>query len=444
VGWSGGQASRRLRVLVVAESANPEQTSVALIGWALSRALLEHVDAHVVTHVRNREALQRAGWTEGNEFTTIDPGIVENPINRFGEIVRKIAHLGWTWTTALSTLSYYYFEHLAWRRFGDRLRSGEFDIVHRITPLSPVTPSLIMARNCQKAGVPFVWGPANGGVAWPKEFRDALRREGEWLSYIRGSHRLLPGYALTRTAAAALIAGSASAWDQLKGHHERCVYLPENAIDPDRFCVTERAPAEGPLRVAFVGRLVPYKGADMLIEAAAPLVRAGKVTIDIIGDGPEMASLRRQVRESELCDGVALPGWIDHRELAKRLARSQVLAFPSVREFGGGVVLEAMALGLAPVVMDYAGPAELVTAETGFRVAIGPRAATVAAFRGVLAELAASPERARAVGEKARCRVYKLFTWDVKARQIVEVYRWVMGERGKPDFGMPLLDDSAA
>ena len=49
---------------------------------------------------------------------------------------------GWTTLAAVSTLSYYYFEHLVWKRFGGRIESGEFNIVHRLTPLSPSTPSI--------------------------------------------------------------------------------------------------------------------------------------------------------------------------------------------------------------------------------------------------------------------------------------------------------------
>lgn len=431
----------RLRVLVIAESANPEWSSVSLEGWSLSRALRDHVDAHVVTHVRNREALERAGWREGREYTSLDPGTVEVPLNRFGAMVRKVANLGWTFTTVLGTFSYYYLEHLVWQCFAGAIRSGEFDLVHRINPVSPTTPGLIVGH-CQRAQVPFLWGPINGGVPWPKEFRDALRREGEWLSHLRAGHRLLPGYDRIRRNAAALIAGSVNVWEQLSDHLERSVYVPENAIEPDRFAVPEpRHEQSGPLRVVFVGRLVPYKGADMLIDAVAPLVRAGQAVVDIIGDGQEMAPLRRQIDALQIAHGVTLPGWLDHRVVAKRLANSQVFAFPSIREFGGGVVLEAMALGLVPVVVNNGGPGELVTDETGFRVPLGSRETIVTAFRQILGELAVAPDRRRAIGERARRRVYAQFTWEVKARQIVEVYRWVLGQRDKPDFGMPLPDE---
>ena len=156
--------------------------------------------------------------------------------------------------------------------------------------------------------------------------------------------------------------------------------------------------------MAFVGRLVPYKGADMLVEAAAPLVRSGRVVLDIVGDEPEMPALRQQTACLGLEHAVGLDGWVNHRTLAPRLAQSQVFAFPSVREFGGGAVLEAMALGLAPVVVDYAGPGELVTDETGFRIPMGPRASVVARLHEVLAELARHPERATALGQRARSR----------------------------------------
>jgi hypothetical protein len=83
------------------------------------------------------------------------------------------------------------------------LRAGEFSLVHRLTPLSPTLPSLLASR-CKEIGVPFVWGPINGGVPWPAAFDRERRREREWLSYVRGAYRYLPGYrASTRRCAAA-------------------------------------------------------------------------------------------------------------------------------------------------------------------------------------------------------------------------------------------------
>ncbi|AKU89840.1 glycosyltransferase family 4 protein [Vulgatibacter incomptus] len=431
--------SAKLRALILAEWANPESSSVALIGWSLAQALGRRVDVHLVTRAENAVPIGRAGWREGKDFTAIDTSRVNRPVARIEDAARK-AGFGWTLSTALSAVPHAWFEHLTWRRFGDAIRRRDFDVVHRITPVSPTVPSSLAPR-CKAAGTPFVLGPLNGGVPWPKEFRGALHTEGEWLSYLRGAHRLVPGYRATRLASSAILTGSEHLWGELRAHRERCVYMPENAIDPARVHA-ERGPREaGPLRVAFVGRLVAYKGADMLVEAAAPLIRSGRMTLDFIGDGPQMGSLRKQIHAEGIQGGVTMAGWIhDQRQVAPRLSRADVFGFPSVREFGGGAVLEAMALGLAPVIVDYAGPRELVTDRTGFRVPIGPRHSIVAGFRRILGELAAHPERAREVGERARARVLRHFTWDVKVAQILEVYEWVLGRRERPDFGMPFPD----
>jgi glycosyltransferase involved in cell wall biosynthesis len=346
--------------------------------------------------------------------------------------------LGWTLGTAISGIGYYHFEYEVARRFGPDLEAGKFDIVHRVTPLSPSTPSYFIPRICSQVRVPFVIGPLNGGVSWPKGFSDVQRAEGEWLSYVRSAYKLLPGYRTTRTQAHALLIGSLTTWEQLHGYHAKSVYIPENAIDPERFPTTACPYEQGPLRVAFVGRLVPCKSVDILIDAAAPLVRSKKIEVDIIGDGPEMPRLRAMRKSLSIENGVSLDGWVPHEKLGERLSNAHVFGFPSVREFGGGVVLEAMALGLVPVVVGYAGPNELVTDATGFRVPLGTRQEVITRFQDVLTRLADHPEQLVAFRERARERVFTHFTWEAKAKQVLEVYRWVLGQRDKPNFGMPL------
>jgi len=280
----------------------------------------------------------------------------------------------------------------------------------------------------------------------------ARRREKEWLSYVRGLYKLLPGYRSTRKNAAAILIASRDTWAQMPAkYHAKCVYIPENAIDPERFTRRRSRGASLPIRAVFLGRLVPYKGADMLLEAAAPLIRSGKLTLEIIGDGPQMPELAEFVRRENLarpaeagdaCDGgVTFSGWVDHSKVQDRLAEADVFAFPSIREFGGGVVLEAMAVGLVPIVMDYAGPAELITPGTGFRIPMGTRGQIVQRLRALLGELADDPQSIDAQSEGALRRVHELFTWDVKARRVLEVYEWVTRRRAaKPDFSMPWSD----
>lgn len=426
---------RRRRALLIAEAANPEWVSVPLVGWSLVNALRGVADVHLVTQVRNRAAILRAGLEEGRDFTAIDSEAVARPMHRASELLRMGRGKGWTTSTAIASLTYPYFERLVWRRFGAGIRAGAWDVVHRITPLTPTTVSPVAAK-VARAGVPFVLGPLNGGVPWPAGFDAERRREREWLSYVRGAYRLLPGRARMLRSTAAILAGSRHTAGELPAWvQDRVVYLPENAIDPARFPLCAAQDVSGPLRGVFVGRLVPYKGPDMALEAALPLLRDGRMELDIVGDGPMLADLRATAARAGVEGAVTFHGNVPHVRVGEILSGANLLVFPSIREFGGGVVLEAMATGVVPLVVDYAGPGELVTPETGFAVPIGPRAAIVAAVRDRLAALAADPSCLPALGRAAESRARALFTWDAKARQVTQVWDWATGRRAdRPSF----------
>jgi glycosyltransferase involved in cell wall biosynthesis len=427
-----------MRVLLLAEAANPDWVSVPLVGWSMARAIAGQVDAHLVTQVRNRDAILRAGLVEGRDVTFVDNEALARPLWALGKRLAGGEGRGWTIQQAVARLAYPAFERQVWRRFGPDIAAGRFDLVHRITPLSPIQPSPMIAK-VQAAGRPFVLGPLNGGVPWPPGYEAEKAREGERLSRLRGLARFLPGGRAMFDADAILCGSRTMLAAVPERAQNRAVHLPENAIDPTRFSL-QADHAAGPLRACFIGRLVPLKGVAMLLEAATPLLTAGRMTLDIIGDGDDGAALR--ARAGGL-PGVTFHGWLPHDRVQDVAARCSVLAFPSIREFGGGVVLEAMALGLAPIVVDYAGPAELVSEGTGWKIPIAPRPGLTATLAAVLAECADNPGVVAARGRAARTRVLQYFTWEAKARQIVSVYDWVLRRSAeRPTF--PMLDGTSA
>lgn len=417
--------STRPKVLIIAEAANPEWVSVPLVGWSLAKALRAVCDVHIVTQIRNRDAILRTGLIEGQDFSAIDSETFARPLWKLGNRLRMGKGKGWTMMQLIAAASYPHFERLVWKQFGPAIRAGEYDIVHRITPLSPTVPSPI-ATKVHKAGVPFILGPLNGGVPWPKGFEAERLKEREWLSYLRAVYKILPARGSTLLNAAAILVGSRHTQSEIPDkHQQKCIYLPENAIDPDRFS-QQTQPTTGPLRACFIGRMVAYKGPDILLEAAMPLLKQGCLILDMIGDGPLLPTLKAQAAGLE---NVHFHGWVDHTNIQKIMIQNSLLAFPSIREFGGGVVLEAMALGLVPLVVDYAGPGELVQADFGFKTPIGDRTSIVQNFRSQLTQIATDPSKLPAMGNIAKARVDAHFTWQAKANQILQVYDWATGKR---------------
>jgi glycosyltransferase involved in cell wall biosynthesis len=426
-----------LRVLVIAEAANPEWTSVPLVGWSHYRALSEIVDVHLVTQVRNRAAVMAAGLREGTDFTSIDSEMVAAPLYKLATFLRRGTDRAWTIDTAIAALSYYYFEQMVWNRFFNGKSNIQYNLVHRITPLSPTTPS-ILAKRLRAIGIPFIVGPLNGGVPWPKEFYSTRKKEGEWLSSVRDIYKLLPSYRETREYANAIIIGSKDTWGQYVGEYKsKLIYMPENAINLKHFGKVRREKSSI-LKAAFVGRLVPYKGCDMVISAICEFIKNRKITLDIFGDGPQYIELENQVKEMGLRDGVQFHGFVKNSEMQDLLVQSDIFLFPSIREFGGGVVLEAMALGVVPIVVDYGGPSEFVNASCGYLLQLDSREKIVQQLSSLVEAILKDPSGLQEKRVNCQERVRKFFTWEVKAKQTKKIYEWVTGKSTeKPDFGMP-------
>lgn len=420
------QPPNRVRVLLIAEACNPTWTSVPLVGYNFARALANRPDLDVtlVTHVRNRSALEDDPIASKARLCFIDNEWLARPLYKLSSLIRGGQNLSWTIDTAMAWPSYMVFEKQVFNRFGQQLQQGDFDLIHRVTPLTPTIGSPLAS----KTKVPMLIGPLNGGLPWPTEYPELRRKEREWLVPLRKLYRQLPYYRSTYLHLAGVIAGSRHTATEVPSYfHGQQFYLPENGVDPDRFPIALTWPEpKGRFRFISVGRLVPYKGADLTIEAMRRSAALKNCELAIVGDGPQKPDLERLIREGGLESNVRLLGWVNQKQLAQELAQSQVFVFPSLREFGGGVALEALSSGLPAIIVDYGGPAELVTPECGILLPLKPREELIGQLQQAMEELAANPERCRKMGEAACRHVREEFVWSTKAARIVEMYRQVV------------------
>jgi glycosyltransferase involved in cell wall biosynthesis len=98
-----------------------------------------------------------------------------------------------------------------------------------------------------------------------------------------------------------------------------------------------------PLRILFVGRLLPFKGIPLLLATLARIHDELPVQLTIVGEGPLEASWRQEVDALGLQDIVTFCGPLPSVEVAAQMRAAHVFCLPSVRESGGAVLLEAMA-----------------------------------------------------------------------------------------------------
>ena len=104
-------------------------------------------------------------------------------------------------------------------------------------------------------------------------------------------------------------------------------------------------------------------------------------------------------------------------------SRHDALLFPSLHDSSGNVVLEAMSRGLPVVCLAAGGPAVLVDAASGFRVAPGEPSEVVDALGAALAKLAGDAVLARAMSEAAVRRAQRDFSWTRQIARMEAYYR---------------------
>jgi glycosyltransferase involved in cell wall biosynthesis len=425
-----------MKVLLLADHCNPTFASTPYFGYQIVRSIARKVDqTTLVTQVRNRGSLTRKDLGVA-ELTFVDSEYIARPIWRLASWLQGDPNKAMTVSVALNYPSSLAFDWEVWKQYGARLKSGEFDVVHRVTPLSPTTPCPL----AKWSPVPVVIGPINGGLRWPKGFSAELAREREWLTYLRRLHKWMPYYNSTYQKAAAILAGFPHTMQDLPPN-----VLPKTfdcsdvgyADDPHD--VPLNRPFSSTMTALFVGRLVPYKCADVVVRAfaASDLLRRHRLVI--IGDGPDRPLLEHLIKENAMEGCVELTGWLPHEEVMRRMRQADVLAFPSIRELGAGVVVEAMGMGLACVTTNYGAPGTYAAEGRGVVIPLMNKPALVEGYVNALEELASDPEKRARISATGRRYVNANLTWDAKAENIVEVYKWVLGRRDtKPTFYKPI------
>jgi glycosyltransferase involved in cell wall biosynthesis len=420
-----------MRVLLIAEDCNPDRASEPLVAYNACKAISKLVDAVVATQVRNKEAIERKGL--GNaRVVYLDTEYLARPLIKAAYLLR----LGSSGHALLGAGVQFAFEREVWKAFRGELQSGEFDVVHRVTPISAALPSPLASWS----PVPFVLGPVNGGLAYPAQFRDRLHKEREWLRYLRRLYRFFPYVHSTYRKAHAILAAFPHTIEKLPpGNDERVIDFPENGVDTDLFRSPSKQSAGrisgAPLTFVFVGRLVPFKCVDVIIEAfgSSPMLRNHRLLI--IGSGPCAEELGALVKTLGLEDQVILAGNRPQSEVARHMQEADAFVFPSIRDSGAGVILEAMMAGLPCVVVDYGPGASLITQECGIKIRLGNRNEHVAGFSAAMEALASDEPMRSTMAATGRLRAERYFDWNQKALRTIEVYRWVLKQRDtKPGF----------
>lgn len=423
-----------LRVLLLGPDCHPERVSIPRVTYCHAAALAELHDVTLVARSAVEHDLRRA-----------------NAPFRAIEVVRtSLSDRIWSWmfrrilksnpeNQARTALSYPFqivFEWRAWRQLRSRILAGDFDIVLRLVPMSPVLPSPF-AFFLRKGPIPFVIGPLNGGLPWPPGFSQ-LDKQRQWTAGLRNLYRFLPFARSTYRYATAIIAASSQTYSEFVQYREKLFFVPEPGIGRS-VCSdgAQRPERSAKLELIFVGGLVPRKACDLALRAAAPLLRNDLAHFTVVGDGPERNRVEELTRSLGIEKAVAFCGWISQAEALSRMRSSDVFLFPTLRDNGAGVVFEALASGAVPVVVDFGGPGDIVHPDVGFKVPLTNENDIVSRIEKILADLESDRDLLSRLRRQGMIYAKESLTWDAKAQATTQVLNWAARRGVKPSLLPP-------
>jgi glycosyltransferase involved in cell wall biosynthesis len=300
-------------------------------------------------------------------------------------------------------------------QLGRRLRASQPDLVHiDEEPYNLATlHALWLAKRSGARALWFTW--QNLKRDYPLPFR------------------LIESYTLDRTDyAIAGSEGAAKVWRE-KGYAGLMAVIPQFGVDPDLFAPSEmgrlerlsaRRDAARGFTIAYVGRLVPEKGVDVLLDALKDL--PGVWRLRIVGRGPEEEELKAQARLLGLSHRVSFEGWLPSVRMPAFYRELDALVLPSrsqpnwVEQFGR-VLIEAMACAV-PVIGSDCGEIPHVIGDAGL---IFPED-DARALRAALTRLTRDVDLWSNLARRGRERILRHFTQERIAARTVSVYRRMM------------------
>ncbi|MCC3438590.1 MAG: glycosyltransferase family 4 protein [Microcoleus sp. PH2017_29_MFU_D_A] len=407
-----------MRIVIVAENASNKFGGESLLPVHYFRILRSRqIETWLVVHGRTQAELEALFPEECDRMHFVPDTWVHRLLNNCGRFLPP--RLG---APTLGLLSHLYTQVLQ-RGIVDRLVSEkQIDIVHEPTPVSAKFPSLMFAL-----GVPVVMGPLNTAVKFPLAFRSRQNRSVDILieigyQFVNLFNRLLPGKIKAETV---LVANDRTKQALPAGVQGKIIELVENGVDLSVWRSESMASKEPNQQIHFVflGRLADWKGVDLLLEAFRAVAAQTDAVLEIIGDGEMRGELEAQTARLGQEARVVFSGWLSQDRCALKLQQADVLVLPSLREPGGAVVMEAMAVGLPVIATNWGGPMDYIDSSCGILVEPASKEGFVKGLTDAMLKLAQSQEMRQSMGRAGWERVREHFDWERKVDRMIEIYQ---------------------
>ena len=415
---------RRLRVLTCAFTCCPPGQpgftgGEDVLGWNLINQIARFHEVWTLTHAEDCRSIEQA--------------LAEEPVRNI-----HFCYVGLpSWLRPLLKYQgghqfYYYLWQIKAYFTARRLqRDVGFDLFHHITYANDWMVSFIGAL----LPVPYIRGPGGGAHRTPKGFEREYPLGGRLWERVRGVSQWLfhhdPLFIKGQARARALLVCNRESVASLPSKWGDKSYLfPVSGVSSGDLALETPAKSnDGRFQILSAGSLLRVKGFGLAIKAFKGFLdRYPEAEFSIVGSGPEEPRLRALAHQAQLGAKMHFLPAMPRDQLLLKMAASDVFLFPSLRDGGGTVAIEAMSVGKPVVCLDTGGPGTHISEECGQKITPRTPQLAVDELADALERLYLDEDLRTKSGVAARQRAERLYHWDRLGERLMEIYGRALGD----------------
>ena len=391
-------------ILVSAYACEPLKGSEQGVGWNWVLQMAKNNNLHVITRANNQVFIEKHLPKE------VENNIVFHYYDTH-DLIKSLKN------KAKGLYFYYFFWQLGITSVvRDLKKEIHFDYSMHISMGSMWMPTFLHFFK-----IPFIWGPIGGGDNEPKSFTKVLPIKQRLLHYFR---RVLnctvpinPSIIFKSYKAVAILCrtqNTAKLFPSL--FQSKIKVILETAIEVEIFDhrISKKETKDIEFKLITTGRLIPSKNILILVKSLKLLNKTKKVKLTIVGSGPEKQNILNEIKSLSESHSVELIEEIPRKVLLQKLQDSDIYLFPSLREGGSWALMEAMAVGLPVICLNWSGMQIITDTESAIQLPVTNPEQMVIDVSEAINKLITDSDLRNNMGNAGRERIKNFFNWDVK------------------------------
>jgi len=341
-------------ILLSAYSCRPHHGSEPEVGWQWATNLAKlNYKVTVITHVDNKKKIKNVRNIRNLSFIYYDLPKFLNFFIKNKDYNRNYLYL------------------ILWQ-FGifflvrNILKNKNFDLIHHVTIVSARIPSFLAFLD-----KPFVFGPIAGGEKIPDKLKNCLTFKEKIFENIRELSNSYISFSPLMNACFYKSKKIIVTKDTLrlipKIFRHKCKISCSVGIDKfKKKRITENK--QKIFNICYVGNMIGLKGIEIIFYTFSKLLKnTNKIRLNLIGEG-DKSRLLNLIKKYNISSYVNYIGKVEKKKLTKIYRNNDLLFFPSLRDSGGFVVLEALNHYLPCAVLDIGGPSNFISNKNGIKI----------------------------------------------------------------------------